>query len=101
MLFFACSVIFHAFCRLLFFLNHLFGNILSGIPSEYQTVRIQIRPDALSDPIWALFADNASTQRVKRKANCIKFLKVGVIFEMRIALYSERRRDFRNANCIF
>ena len=37
------------FCRLLIFLqNQLFRKILLGIPSEFQTVRIQIRPDIMS-----------------------------------------------------
>ena len=35
-----------------FFENQLFRNILSGIPSECQTVWIQIRPDILSGLIW-------------------------------------------------
>ena len=33
------------FCSLQFFQNQLFWKILSGIPSEYQIVWIQIRPD--------------------------------------------------------
>ena len=41
------------FCRLLiFFLNHIYRKILLGIPSECQTVWIQIRPDALLGQIW-------------------------------------------------
>ena len=35
-----------------FFQNHLFQNILSGIPSECQTGLIQIRPDVSPDLIW-------------------------------------------------
>ena len=35
-----------------FFQNHLFQNILSGIPPECQTVGIQIRPDILLSLIW-------------------------------------------------
>ena len=35
-----------------FFQNQLFHKILSGIPSEWQTVWIQIRPDFLSGLIW-------------------------------------------------
>ena len=35
-----------------FFQNQLFGKILSGSPSECQTVWIQIRPDILSGLIW-------------------------------------------------
>ena len=35
-----------------FFQNQLFRKILSGIPSEYQTVWIQIRPNMLSGLIW-------------------------------------------------
>ena len=34
------------------FQNQLFRKILSGIPSEYQTVWIQIMPDILSGLIW-------------------------------------------------
>ena len=34
------------------FQNQLFRKILSGIPSEWQTVWIQIRPDILSCLIW-------------------------------------------------
>ena len=35
-----------------FFQNQLFRKILSGTPSECQTVWIQIRPDVLSGLIW-------------------------------------------------
>ena len=35
-----------------FFQNQLFGKIISGIPSECQTVWNQIRPDVLSGLIW-------------------------------------------------
>ena len=35
-----------------FFQNQLFQKILSGIPSECQTVLMQIRPDILSGLIW-------------------------------------------------
>ena len=46
---FAYWVILHAFLSSAFFFsNHLFRKILSGIPSECQTVGIQIRPDVLS-----------------------------------------------------
>ena len=46
--------IFMLFCRLLifFFKNKLFEKILSGIPSERQTVCILIRPDESSGLIW-------------------------------------------------
>ena len=41
------------FCRLLiFFQNLLFEKILSGIPSECQTVWTLIRPDDSSGLIW-------------------------------------------------
>ena len=41
------------FCRLLIlFKNKLFRKILLGIPSECQTVWIQIRPDILSGLMW-------------------------------------------------
>ena len=41
------------FCRLLIFSkNQLFGKILSGIPSEGQTVWIRFRRDILSGLIW-------------------------------------------------
>ena len=40
------------FCSLHFFQNHLYRNILSGIPSDCQTVWVQIRPDNLSGLIW-------------------------------------------------
>ena len=46
---FACCVIFMLIFRMtIFFQNHLFQNILSGILSECQTVWIQIRPDNMS-----------------------------------------------------
>ena len=46
-------VIFQAFLLFAdFFQNQLFLKTLSGIPSECQTVWIQIRPDALSGLIW-------------------------------------------------
>ena len=51
---FAPWVIFHALLSSADFLqNQLFRKILSGIPSECQTVRIQIRSDILSGLIWA------------------------------------------------
>ena len=37
---------------LIFVKKKTFRKILSGIPSECQTVRIQIRPDVLSGLIW-------------------------------------------------
>ena len=41
------------FCYLLIFLqNHLFDKKTSSIPSECQTVRIQIRPDNMPGLIW-------------------------------------------------
>ena len=46
-------VIIHAFLRLLtFFQNKFFEKILSGIPSECQTVWTLIRPNELSGLIW-------------------------------------------------
>ena len=45
-------VIFHAFCCLLIFQNHLFWKILSGIPSKCQAIWIQVRPIILSGLIW-------------------------------------------------
>ena len=46
-------VILHAFLSSAdFFQNQLFQKILSGIPSECQTVWIPIRPDVLSGSIW-------------------------------------------------
>ena len=48
-LLFAYWVILHAFLSSAdFFQNQLFRKVLSGVPSECQTVRIQIRPDILS-----------------------------------------------------
>ena len=45
--------IFHAFLSVAeFFQNHFFQKILSGIPSEYETDLIRIRPDILSGLIW-------------------------------------------------
>ena len=45
---------FMLFCRLLnFFQKQLFLKILSGIPSECQTVWIQIRPNETLGLIWA------------------------------------------------
>ena len=44
---------FMLFCHLLIvFQNQLFRKILSGIPPDCQTCRIQIRPDILSGLIW-------------------------------------------------
>ena len=40
------------FCHLLFFSESTFSKILSGIPSECQTVWIQIRHGILSGLIW-------------------------------------------------
>ena len=54
---------------LIFFENQLFRKILSGIPSECQTVRIQVRPDIMSGLIWVpyclqrLSTDNTGGQR--------------------------------------
>ena len=48
-----CWVIFHSFLLSAdFFQNQLFWKNLSGIPSECQTVWIQIRPDILSVLVW-------------------------------------------------
>ena len=50
---FAFCVILHTFCRLLsFFKINFFLKVLSGIPSECQTVWIQIRPNKTSGLIW-------------------------------------------------
>ena len=67
-------VILHAFCRLFFFFNQLWKN-LSGIPSECQTVCVQIRSAILSSlisvqTICQLLACVTSRQRVKHKAPC-------------------------------
>ena len=35
-----------------FFLNQIFRKNISGLPSECQTVWIQIRPDVMSGLIW-------------------------------------------------
>ena len=46
---------FHLFCRLLISFKikiQLFRKILSGIPSQCQTVSIQIKTDVLSVLIW-------------------------------------------------
>ena len=55
-----------------FFQNQLFGKILSGIPSECQTVRIQVRPDILPDLspkcLQILSTDDTSRQRVNKIA---------------------------------
>ena len=48
----ACRVIFHILCNLIFFQNLIFQKILSGLPSECQTVWIQFRPDILLGLIW-------------------------------------------------
>ena len=48
-------VIFHAFWRLLIFFKSNLEKILSGIPSECQTVWTLIRPDNLSGLIWVQF----------------------------------------------
>ena len=64
---FACWVILHTFCRLLFFLNfqnQLFPKIISGTPSAYQTVWIQIRPDILSGLIWVQTICNGYQQMI-------------------------------------
>ena len=69
-LLFAYWVIFHAFLSSADFLqNQLFQKILSGIPSECQTVLILTRPDIMSGLIWVqnclqrLSADDASKLR--------------------------------------
>ena len=50
---FTCWVILHTFLSYMdFFLNLLFQKTLIGIPSEYQTVWLQIRPYILSGLIW-------------------------------------------------
>ena len=55
---------FFFYCLLLFFfLNQLFQNILSEIPSECQTVWIQISPDLLSGLIWFLTVCQGYQQR--------------------------------------
>ena len=60
------------FCRQQFFFNKLFGKILSGIPSECQTVWIQIKPDILSGPdlgpnyLQRLSENGTSRQRVNK-----------------------------------
>ena len=46
--FFSCFICYLLIC----FQNQLFRKILSCIPSEWQTVWIQIRPDILSGLIW-------------------------------------------------
>ena len=52
-IYFAYSVIFHAFLQFAdFFQNQLFQKFLSVILSECRTVWIQIRPDILSGLIW-------------------------------------------------
>ena len=88
---FAPWVIFHAFLlSAVFIQNQFFRKILSVIPSECQTVWIQIRPDILSGLIWVqtvlqrLSADNARRHRVKELI--FFFLKIG-IFHFMIRTY--------------
>ena len=79
---FLCWIILHAFLLSndFFFQNQLFQKLISGIPSECQTVWIQIRPDKLSGLIWVHFlllslsADNTSRQRVNQyyRKTCVK-----------------------------
>ena len=52
LLLFACRVILHAFVSSADFFNELYKTNLSGIPSECQTVWLQIRTDVLSGLIW-------------------------------------------------
>ena len=50
-----CWEILHVFCcllLLLFFFYQLFWKIISGMPTECQTVWIQIRPDIMLGLIW-------------------------------------------------
>ena len=63
-LLFAYSVILHAFLLSVdFFLNQPFQKCISVIPSEFQIVWRQIRPDILSGLIWVqLFAKVISQQ---------------------------------------
>ena len=53
-----------------FFQNHPFRIILSGIPSESQTVWIQIRPDILSGLIWVQTVCKGH-QQTTPAVNCI------------------------------
>ena len=64
---FTCWVILHAFLSSvdIFFLNPLFQKNLSGIPSECQTVWIQIWPDVLSGLIWVRTVYKAYQQMTK------------------------------------
>ena len=70
------------FCLWIFFFLKIifFKNNLSGIPSECQTVRIQIRPDILSGLIWVqtvckgyqlMTKVNTSGERVKIWHYCV------------------------------
>ena len=73
--------IFHAFLSSAdFFQNHLFRKIILGIPSECQTVWIQIRPDILSGLIWVQTVCKCfSSQRTKLDATNIMILSLHYI----------------------
>ena len=75
-------MILHAFLSSAdFFQNQLFRKILSGIPSECQTVWIQIRPDILSDLIWVqtvckVYQQTAPVDKARVNSYLYKFLPV-------------------------
>ena len=67
---------FHAFLlsAVFFFQNKLFRKILSGIPSECQTVWIQIRPNILSGLIWVQTVCKDYQQMTQRGKELISLL---------------------------
>ena len=76
-------VVLHAFLSSAdFFQSQLFRKILSGIPSEYQTVLIQIRPYFLSALIWnqTVCKHYQQTTLVGKELNCSFFYQNRLIF---------------------
>ena len=75
---FACFLVVCGFIFkiIFFFFFFFFFKKLSGIPSEYQTVWIQIRPDILSGLIWVqtVCKSNQQTTKVATSGERVKLL---------------------------
>ena len=72
-----------------FFQNQHFGKILSGIPSECQTVWIQIRPGILSGLIWLQTVCKAYQQTAKVTASKERVKQISELFQKKKKLKSE------------
>ena len=57
-----------------FFQNHIFGKILSGIPSECQTDWFQIRPDIFSGLIWVQSVSKGYEQMTQESNELTKLI---------------------------